>query len=304
LSIGIVCTLLMQDFDVDEIHEGQSILQHLIAGAVAGTAEHCGIFPIDTIKTNMQARNIPSSGTILETTRHILERHGVRGLFRGVSAVVSGAAPAHALHFATYEFVRVQLGSKREGYHHILSNGGAGICATIISDAVLTPMDAIKQKMQLGIRNYLGMIDCLRIVLRLEGFRALYASYGTTLLMNIPYNAVYFATYESLRSLLKRGSEREFELKAHFFAGSGAGLLAAAITNPFDVAKTRLQTQGDTGRRYNGMIDTLVSIGREEGRAGFFKGLPPRIALHSTSASLCWITYEWMKYLLDGMGIR
>lgn len=38
------------EFDIDELREGESVLQHLIAGAFAGTAEHCAMFPIDTIK--------------------------------------------------------------------------------------------------------------------------------------------------------------------------------------------------------------------------------------------------------------
>lgn len=33
-----------------EEYTGGSYVTHLIAGAVAGTAEHCGMFPVDTIK--------------------------------------------------------------------------------------------------------------------------------------------------------------------------------------------------------------------------------------------------------------
>jgi hypothetical protein len=36
--------------DFEEFKEGDSVLQHLIAGATAGTIEHCGIYPVDTIK--------------------------------------------------------------------------------------------------------------------------------------------------------------------------------------------------------------------------------------------------------------
>ncbi len=101
-----------------------------------------------------------------------------------------------------------------------------------MSDAVLTPMDAVKQRLQLRARHYVGIMDCIRTVVRNEGPLALYASYTTTLLMNVPYNALYFASYESLRFMLKRGSEKEFDAWAHLGAGAGAGSLAAALTNP------------------------------------------------------------------------
>jgi len=171
----------------------------------------------------------------------------------------------------------------------------------IVSDAILTPMDAVKQRLQLRARHYTGITDCIRTIIRNEGALSLYASYTTTLLMNVPYNAVYFASYESLRRLLKRGTEQEFDAFAHLFAGAGAGSVAAALTTPFDVTKTRLQTQGDIETKYRGMINALVTIWKEEGRRGFTRGIQPRILLHSVSSSLCWFTYEAVKYLLNKM---
>ena len=52
--------------DTEELQEGESVVVHLIAGAVAGTAEHCGMFPVDTIK----ARNIPLSAKENTDTNH------------------------------------------------------------------------------------------------------------------------------------------------------------------------------------------------------------------------------------------
>jgi solute carrier family 25 iron transporter 28/37 len=89
----------------------------------------------------------------------------------------------------------------------------------VLSDAVLVPMDAVKQKRQLSLKAYRGTFDCLRTVVRVEGVRALYAGYITTLTMNVPYNFIYFATYESFRKILK--TKREFDPVAHILAGGG-----------------------------------------------------------------------------------
>jgi len=208
------------------------------------------------------------------------------------------------MHFATYEFCKRRFGATGEG-HHPFTTGAAGICATMVSDAIMTPMDAIKQRMQLGAREYKGPIHCFKTVVKNEGFRALYASYTTTLIMNVPYVAIYFASYESLRRFLKRGSEKEFDPIAHCLSGGGAGMLAAGLTNPFDVAKTRLQTQGDTQdrTRYKGMSHTMMTIWKEEGRSGYLRGIRPRLALHSMSAAISWLTYEWVKFFLVGLGL-
>ncbi|PRP84759.1 mitochondrial RNA-splicing protein MRS3-like [Planoprotostelium fungivorum] len=274
--------------DHEEYKPGDNVFVHMLAGAAAGTAEHCGMFPIDTIKAHGSAFT-----SIRETASHIATKNGVVGFFRGISALALGAAPAHALHFATYEYC------KKKFENYTLGISAAGICATMISDAVMTPMDAVKQRMQLGVKNYKGMLDCMRSVIRAEGFGSLYAGYTTTLVMNVPYNAVQFTSYEALRSILKKGKEDEFDVVAHCVAGGGAGAIAGAITNPFDVVRTRLQTRGDTGAAYKGMVSTLVQLWKNEGRRGYTRGMLPRITLHSTSAAISWATYEYVKILMQ-----
>ena len=45
----------------------------------------------------------------------ISSTEGVRALWRGVSSVIVGAGPAHAVHFGTYEAVKEMTGGNREG---------------------------------------------------------------------------------------------------------------------------------------------------------------------------------------------
>ena len=39
----------------DNLHKTSSFTQHMLSGAVAGTTEHLAMYPVDTIKTRMQA---------------------------------------------------------------------------------------------------------------------------------------------------------------------------------------------------------------------------------------------------------
>jgi len=43
--------------------------------------------------------------------------------------------------------------------------------------------------------------DCLKTTYSLYGLRGFYAGYTTTLTMNVPYTAIYFASYERYRSI-------------------------------------------------------------------------------------------------------
>jgi solute carrier family 25 iron transporter 28/37 len=157
-------------------------------------------------------------------------------------------------------------------------------------------MDAVKQKRQLNLKRYAGTFDCARRVVASEGIKALYAGYTTTLVMNIPYSFVYFATYDACRHYMK-SDPSTYDLKAHLLSGAIAGAAAAALTNPLDVAKTRLQTQSDMGVYYSGMTDALKHIKQTEGWAGFSRGIVPRMIFFSMAAGIQWGSYEYVKHI-------
>lgn len=287
-----------------------SAAQHMFAGALAGMTEHMAMFPIDTIKTRMQSyvalRDFANLG-MLHTTRAIVAAEGLRALWRGVGAVALSAGPAHALYFATYEAVRERLAPdvRKDGQVHALATAVAGGCATVVGDGVMTPLDVVKQRMQLSAKkNYASVRECASLVYANHGVRAFYAGYGATLVMNVPFTAVYFSGYEAAKKAILdwRGiEEQEFSAGSHCLAGAIAGAGAAAATNPLDVVKTRLQTQGEVGaRRYRGVWDALRSIRVEEGWGGLMRGVRPRVLFHMPAAAVCWTTYEFCKHLMDG----
>ena len=212
-------------------------------------------------------------------------------------------APAHAVYFSSYELFKGIFGGKKKGDndHHPVAYFSAGVVATVFSEAVFTPMDAVKQKLQLGVREYNGVWDCCRKTMQQRGlWRGFYAGYTTTLVMNVPYSGIYFASYEFFKkSLLPEGVEHSNLVNC--LAGGGAGIIAAGFTNPLDVARTRLQTESDVcGEiRYKNMHHALRVLWKEEGIKGFRAGIIPRMLFHSTSAAICWATYEHVKKLLS-----
>jgi solute carrier family 25 (mitochondrial iron transporter), member 28/37 len=161
----------------------------------------------------------------------------------------------------------------------------------------MTPCDSLKQKMQLG--QHKSVLTCARHTYTSLGLRkGFYAGYTTTLTMNAPYAALQFATYESFKTLLA-GHDTEMRQKTvfHLLAGGAGGAMAAAATNPLDVARTRLQTQSHVV--YYGMIHTMKRISSEEGFRGLATGIGTRMLLHSVSSALTWVTYEYMKHVLQ-----
>lgn len=288
-------------------HDGLHFWQFMIAGSIAGSVEHMAMFPVDTIKTQMQALgSCPiKSASVREALRSILKSEGPIGLYRGIGAMGLGAGPAHAVYFSVYE-----VGKKYfSGCNMNISAAHAvsGVCATVASDAVFTPMDMVKQRLQLSNSPYRGVMDCVRRVMKDEGFRAFYASYRTTVLMNAPFTAVHFATYEAAKKGLMEispDSANDERLAVHATAGAVAGALAAAVTTPLDVVKTQLQCQGVCGcdRFKTGSIgDVFRTILRKDGYRGLLRGWVPRMLFHAPAAAICWSTYEAGKTFFEGL---
>jgi len=137
-----------------------------------------------------------------------------------------------------FEASKKAFGADQEG-HHPVQAAACGSLAAISHDMFLTPFDVVKQRMQLG--YYKNVMHCIRTIMKTEGLGALYTSFPTTLMMNIPFGAVMMAVNESMKKMLN--PEGHFSTVSSMVSGSVAGAIAAAVTNPLDVIKTRLQTQ-------------------------------------------------------------
>ena len=246
--------------------------------------------------------------------------------------MVMACIPSHAMYFTVYEASKERLGANASG-HTPLAAAASGALATVLHDAVLTPIDVVKQRLQLG--YYKGALDCMRSMLREEGAMAFMRSYPTTVAMNIPYAATVVATNESLKEVLN--PHRDHDMLAYLLSGAGAGALAAFVTNPLDVIKSRLQTQrcrpsfttlADARLRsvapssaslsrslapsvatanfytsaeveYTGFLHAMTKIYAQEGLPAFFKGIRARVMQHTPAMAISWSTYEFVKKLVS-----
>lgn len=293
---------------VDEEHEYEglppnfSLGANMAAGAFAGIAEHSVMYPIDLLKTRMQVVN-PSPQAVYSSISNALatisKREGFRSLWRGLSSVVLGAGPAHAVYFASYETVKHALGGNEGGKdeHHPIAAAASGAAATIASDALMNPFDVIKQRMQMHGSIYTSVPHCAREVFRAEGLRAFYLSYPTTLCMTVPFTALQFMAYESISKVMNPTGR--YDPMTHCVAGGFAGGLAAGFTTPLDVIKTLLQTRGNATdpelRNVSGLLNAAKLIHKKEGWKGFFRGIQPRIITTIPSTAICWSAYEMAK---------
>lgn len=285
----------MTSFDDYEQLPSARLSITLFAGACAGIMEHIVMYPVDTIKTRMQSLS-HSSNSISGVMREMVRQEGFFRPLRGASAVVIGAGPAHALYFSSYEFTKEALAKMKINGN--LSYVISAASATLIHDAISNPTEVIKQRLQMYDSPYKTVVECARKVYQHEGFKAFYRSYTTQLVMNVPYHAIHFSTYEFFQEILNK--ERKYSPMVHVVAGGAAGATAAAFTTPLDVCKTLLNTQEEGVGMTRGLFDAIRKVYRVAGMAGFFKGIQARVLYQMPATAVCWSTYEFFKFFLHG----
>ena len=115
----------------------------VVAGALAAFTVDLLIYPLDTLKTRLQA---PDYATRFPSGRGI---YG--GLYQGVGSVIIATLPAAGLFFTTYEETKSVLASSSSPLANAppaLSHMLASSTAELVSCLVLTPAEIIKQRAQ------------------------------------------------------------------------------------------------------------------------------------------------------------
>lgn len=274
--------------------------EHAFAGALAGLSVSLCLHPVDTVKTVIQTCPANQS-SINYIGRSIISERGVTGLYRGIASNIASSAPISAVYAFTYESVKGLLLPLLPVEYQSLAHCTAGGCASIATSFIFTPSERIKQQMQVS-SHYQNCWKAIVGIMRTGGLSSLYAGWGAVLSRNVPHSIIKFYMYENLKKLTSSSQETNTHPNTSqtLICGGLAGSTAAIFTTPFDVVKTRLQTQiPGSIRQYDGVLNTLISIGKHEGLKGLYRGLIPRLFMYLSQGAIFFGSYESFKRLFS-----
>lgn len=130
------------------------------------------------------------------------------------------------------------------------------------------------------------------------GIRGLYRGSHLTLMRDIPYGLLFFSLYADLKHRLRDPVTNVTPFHNILAAGMVAGMVAAALTTPFDCLKTRYQSA--EGAKFNGIKDVFVTTVKERGYIGLFRGWRPRAVIIGSLFAIMLLTYEVQKRFITG----
>jgi hypothetical protein len=262
-------------------------------GYVAGMAGIAASHPFDTIKTNIQKRQVIN--------------YNIRNLYKGVAAPLFGVGLEKAIVFGTYETTRKYTNSD------FISGGLAGLTASF----VVTPFERIKILLQTDQKIEKNMINR----------KFLFQGLSATFYRETPGFAIYFSTYNYLKNVIQEKTylqkleeleeykkqnprlssyvtektekiEKKEEIHPFhsFLIGAFSGCASWIFIYPQDRIKTHLQACKE---RQMGFGEGLKEVLKDGGYRGLYRGfhyaLMRAVPLHATA----FMTFELCKKYLN-----
>lgn len=161
------------------------------------------------------------------------------------------------------------------------------------------PLDRLKILLQVHHNVYkkYGVFNGFAAIYRNEGLLGYYKGNGAMMVRIFPYAAIQFMSYEQYKRLLKPYFDQNTH-SSKLLAGSLTGVTAVTFTYPLDMVRVRMAYQVHE-RRYRSILQTLMTIPREEGGLiGLYRGYSSSILGMIPYAGTAFYSYEVIKSFL------
>lgn len=268
-----------------------------LGGILSCGITHTAVVPLDLVKCRIQV-DPGKYGNLIKGFRVSVQESGIRELGKGWAPTAFGYSAQGLCKFGFYEvFKHVyadMLGEEKSYLWRTSLYLAASASAEFFADIALCPMEAVKVRIQ----TQPGFARTLREgapkILREEGLWGFYKGIVPLWGRQIPYTMMKFACFERTVEALykhvvpKPRSEcsKAEQLVVTFVAGYIAGVFCAIVSHPADTIVSKLNQQKGS---------SFITIGKNLGFWGMWKGLTPRIIMIGTLTALQWFIYDSVK---------
>lgn len=288
-----------------ETHGGGALqtAKDLAAGAAGGIAQVLIGQPFDIVKVRLQTTTTYPSALAAATS--IYKNEGALAFYKGTLTPLIGIGACVSVQFGAFHQARRWFDARnaRDLYpgDAVLAAAGAatppplsygqyyaaGAFAGVANSVISGPIEHVRIRLQTqphgAARLYNGPIDCARKMGVAAGgiLPGLYRGEAVTILREAQAYGCWFLAFEWMmnRDAARNNiSRKEVPSYKVAFYGGLAGEALWLASYPFDVVKSKMQTDGfGEHARYKSMRDCFAQTFRAEGLRGFWKGIFPTL---------------------------
>jgi solute carrier family 25 oxoglutarate transporter 11 len=281
------------------------LVQPFATGGIAGALATCVIQPIDMVKVRIQiAGEAPgASRSPITIASTIIRNEGFASLYKGLDAAIVRQLTYTTTRLGVFRWASTQLKKEGEKTLPFYKKAFAGLFAGAVGAFVGTPADLALVRMQADTtlpveqrRNYKGVGDAIRSIVRNEGLFGLWKGSMPTVTRAMALNMGMLATFDQGKEYFsgKFGEGWTATLTASALSGFGASVMSL----PFDFVKTRIQKQRPDANGvlpYKNSLDCAMKVASREGPMAFYTGFPTYYARIAPHAMLVLLLVEVME---------
>lgn len=290
-----------------------TIIKQFVAGGLAGTATKTSTAPLERIKIllQIQAMSAARDGNVknlkyrglFSPFKIIIREEGFMSLWKSNATNVLRVIPTYGLKFMLNDTFKDMVRKTPGEKLHFGQKLAAGTISGLFTTACTYPLDLVRNRLILGKGMglyYTGFLHCVRTTFAKEGPLAFYKGYAMTALSGSPYVGIQMSAYDSF---YRQMANDDGSVLIRYKIGSGvlAGLIAQTLTYPGDTCRRRMATNGANGttKVYNGNLDCVKQVFRNEGFVGFYGGWRMNVIRSIPAAAIQFVAYEQFKKLLN-----
>ncbi len=250
--------------------------QNFIYGGIAGGFSRTIVAPLDRVKILMQTTS--SKQSLTQMFRQILRQEGFFSLWKGNVLNCCRIVPYSALQFGTYDF------GKSVAFEEPLSVPQRLTCGSVagfVATTVTHPLDVIRHRLLMNIDMHTFGQATRDIFAEQGGF---FKGYGSTVVGLVPFIAVNFCAFDTLKSELQWTSTPGI-----LGTGAIAALVSQSICYPLDTVRRRMQIRGTP---YKNGMDAFFQIIHKEGFLKLYSGISANILKIVPNNSIRFLVYE------------
>ncbi|XP_052818650.1 mitochondrial thiamine pyrophosphate carrier-like [Mya arenaria] len=189
-------------------------LAHALGGSLSSTLATVVIQPVDIIRTRIIAQGEPKVyRSMYHAASSIIRTEGFRGFYKGLAPACLGVAPQMGLQFGFYSLLQNVWNSafdlSQRPYPGAVESFICGSGSGFLSKLLMYPMDVTKKRLQIqgfeearknfgAVRQYKGVVHCIKQSLKDEGLRGMYKGLSPSLLKAVFVSGTIFCVYDQV----------------------------------------------------------------------------------------------------------
>ncbi|KAL4757166.1 putative mitochondrial ornithine carrier protein AmcA/Ort1 [Aspergillus foveolatus] len=299
-------------------NQGLEAFKDIVFGSAAGMIGKVIEYPFDTVKVRLQSQpdHLPLRyNGPLDCFRQSFQAEGLRGLYRGISAPMAGAAVENSCLFFSYRVVQELLQATYYSSTEPLPLTAlvfSGAASGSITSLALTPIELIKCKMQVPSELSSARVGPLKLIVsvfRQDGVLGFWRGQLGTLIRETGGGAAWFGSYEGVSALFRSyqyshstafSSEVEsasLPLYQQMLAGAAAGVSYNFLFYPADTIKSRLQTEdiNNTSSKRQTFGGAARALWHQQGLRGLYRGCGITCARSAPSSAFIFTVFEGLR---------